>query len=86
MLYMISVYWFVILFCKLFSTLQKLSKLKTILWDVIDYLVIHTGFSESTEEFQQVSNYRDKLLEMLVKLLDEEGTKIDYDETGKLRS
>lgn len=66
--------------------LQKLSKLKTILWDVIDYLVIHTGFSESTEEFQQVSNYRDKLLEMLVKLLDEEGTKIDYDETGKLRS
>lgn len=71
---------------KFFSTLDKLHKLKIIMWNVMDYLILHTGFGEDTEEFQKVSAFRDKLLSTLVPLLDEENAKIDYDETGRLRT
>lgn len=73
-------------FMKFCSTLDKLHRLKIIMWNVMDYLLLHTGLTENIEELQKVSEFRDKLLMTLVPLLDAENAKIDYDETGKLRT
>lgn len=67
------------------ETLEKLKKLKKIMWDIMDYLVQHTGYSEETEDFNKVTSFRDKLVHVVTVLLDEEGARIDYDEKGKLR-
>ncbi|XP_054278787.1 ATP-dependent RNA helicase DHX30-like isoform X2 [Macrosteles quadrilineatus] len=65
---------------------EQLLHLRQVIWNVLEYLVENQGSPRDLEQFLTISEFRDKLLDVLANITTEQGSNLDYTEAGELRT
>lgn len=65
---------------------EQLLKLRRCLWQVVDFFIEHTGYSEASQKYRVVESFHVDLLRILSNVLYKAGKGIDYTERGTRRN